>query len=90
MAQQPITVAILKDTNMHPIKDHYRFGVCYDGSAGSQNALRKTVSMAADHDKVTIISVIEKNVDEASIERKVAEICAGRAHDCITLRLEAN
>ena len=59
LAQQPITVAILKDTNMHAVKENYRFGVLFDGSDISCNALRKTMSIMADVDRLSVITVIQ-------------------------------
>ena len=85
LAQQPITVAILKDTNMHPVKDNYRFGVLFDGSACSEKVLRKTLSMMADVDRLTTITVKEQGIDTSKIEAKINEICGERAHDQVTL-----
>ena len=59
LAQQPITVAILKDSNMHAIKDNYRFGVLYDGSKCADKVLQQVISMMADDDRLTMITVDE-------------------------------
>ena len=50
---------------MHAIKDHYRFGALFDGSAIAERALRKTMTIRADHDNLTIITVIEQGINEA-------------------------
>ena len=90
LAQQPITVAILKDTNMHAIKDSYRFGALFDGSAIAENALRKTASMMADHDSLSVITVIEQGITEEAVRAKTSEILAGREHNIVILHTEPN
>lgn len=90
LAQQPITCAILKDTNMHAIKDSYRFGALFDGSSIAENALRKTATIMADHDTLSVITVIEQGISEQPTRRKVAQILGSRRHDCVVLNPEAN
>ena len=68
LAQQPVTVAIMKDGNMHTNKDHYRFGVLFDGSDCSKKVLRKTLSMVGDNSRLTCITVVEPGVNPDTIE----------------------
>ena len=90
LAQQPITVAILKDTNMHAIKENYRFGVLFDGSEVSSNALRKTMSIMADVDRLSVISVIQGHHDESAMSAKIDELCGQQAHETVLLHPEPN
>ena len=80
----------MKDTNMHAIKDHYRFGVLFDGSAIAERALRKTMTMRADHDNLTVITVIEQGINEQTIRQKIDTICGTAPHDIVILHPEPN
>ena len=76
MAQQPITTAIMKDTNMTVVKPGYRFGVLFDGSAIAVKVLQKTLSMMdAVKDKLTTITVVEPGMDHEAIVPKVRAHC---------------
>lgn len=86
LAQQPITIAILKDSNMDLNKTACRFGVLFDGSAIAEKALRRTISMMADEDRLSVITVVEPGLDKDAISPKVEAICAGnRAYDSVVL-----
>jgi len=67
MAQQPRTVAVLKDTNMQTVKQHYRFGALFDGSEVSCNALRKAMTIMADVDRLSVITVFQPSIDEEHV-----------------------
>lgn len=90
LAQQSMTVAILKDHNMHPIKDSYRWGVLYDGSAIADKVLQKCLSMIADEDRLTTITVVEQGLDKNAIRPKVSQIIGSRAFDCVVLENTPN
>ena len=90
LAQQPITVAIMKDTNMQAVKDHYRFGALFDGSEIAERALRKTMSMRADHDNLTVITVVEQGISEDAIRTKIGTICGSANHSIVILQPEPN
>ena len=85
LAQQPITVAIMKDANMDVNKEHFRFGVLFDGSAIAVKVLEKTMTMLSASDRLTIITVVEPNMDGAAIKPKVAGICGTREFDSVIL-----
>ena len=81
----------MKDTNMHPIKDNYRFGVLFDGSAISIKVLEKTLSIMANGDRLTAITVVEPGINKDAVEDKVLEICSRRANfDTVVLHRRAN
>ena len=89
LAQQPMTVAILKDTNMTVEKEVYRFGVLFDGSPCSEKVLRKTISMMKDRDRLTTITVLEQGMDETgAIASQIAMITLDRPVEVIFLENE--
>lgn len=88
LGQQSKTIAIIKDTNMDVNKTNYRFGCLFDSSAVSEKVLRQTLSMMADNDRLTTITVVEPGVDRASIHSKVAAICGERPFDVVVLENE--
>jgi len=47
---------------MTPVKDFYRWGVLFDGSAIAETCLRKTLSMMADEDVLSTITVVERGM----------------------------
>ena len=75
LAQQPITIAILKDSNMDLTKASCRYGVLFDGSAIAEKALRRTMSMMSDTDTLSCITVVEPGMDKDAIPSKLAAIC---------------
>ena len=85
LAQQPITVAILKDSNMHAIKDNYRFGVLYDGSKCADKVLKQVISMMADDDRLTMITVAQEEMELTSLQHKAMTLCDSRKHDHVIL-----
>merc|ERR1712060_114527 len=91
LAQQNLPVAIIKDSNMTVVKDHYRFGVLFDGSANSEKVLQKTLSLMNDNDRLSIVTVVEENqMEHSRIQSTVAGICGERAYDAILLEREIN
>ena len=88
LAQQPITVAIIKDSNMTAVKEAYRFGVLFDGSPIAEKVLHRTISMLNDQDRLTCITVVEVGLDHATIEPKVRAITGDRACDVVILENE--
>ena len=90
LSQQPVTVAILKDSNMHPVKERYRFGVLFDGSTIAEKVLKKTLSMMNDTSRLSIITVVEPGLQEHSILPKLNAICGSRPFDHVILQNEAN
>lgn len=56
-------------------KEHCRFGVLFDGSAIAEKALRKTISMMSDTDRLSIITVVEPGMDKDAVKPKVTAIC---------------
>ena len=75
LSQQPVTVAILKDSNMHINKDAFRFGVLFDGSAISEKVLAKTIAMMSDVDRLTVITVVEPGLVQDGIRGKITQVC---------------
>ena len=70
---------------MHAVKENYRFGVLFDGSDISSNALRKTMSIMADVDRLSVITVIQSHHDERAVAAKIDELCGSKAHESILL-----
>lgn len=85
LAQQPTTVAIIKDHNMTVIQDSYRWGVLFDGSAIAEQALRKTLSMMADVDRLSTITVVEQGMDADTCRQKIAAIVGDRQCDVVVI-----
>lgn len=52
---------------MQPVKESYRWGVLYDGSAIADKALQKTLAMIADQDRLSTITVVEQGIDKNAI-----------------------
>ena len=76
---------------MTVVKDHYRFGVLFDGSANSEKVLQKTLSLMNDNDRLSIVTVVEENqMEHSRIQSTVAGICGERAYDAILLEREIN
>ena len=75
----------MKDSNMHPVKESYRWGVLFDGSAVAEKVLQKTLAMIAEQDRLTTITVIEPTMDHNAIQPKVRQLCGDRAVDCVVL-----
>ena len=90
LAQQPLTMALIKDNNMTITKESYRFGVLFDGSAIAEKVLRTTISMAADHDRLTCITVVETGMDHTTIEPKIRAITGTRQCDIVILENTAS
>lgn len=88
LAQQPCTIAILKDTNMEVEKAHYRFGVLFDGSACSEKVLLKTMSMMSDCDRLTTITVVELGMKTDAISAKVHALTGDTPVDIVILTNE--
>ena len=75
---------------MVPVKESYRWGVLFDGSPIAEKVLRKTLSMIAEQDRLTTITVVERGVDREAIRSKVAAICGERAFDVVVLDNQPN
>ena len=86
LAQQPITVAILKDSNMKLRKDSFRYGVLYDGSECANKVLKQTLLMMGENDRLTTITVVEQGMDERKI-RFDAEVVVNERRDFDTVIL---
>ena len=71
-------------------KTVHRFGVLFDGSAIAEKVLQKTVSMLADQDRLSIITVVEPGLNADHIRPKVEAICGERAFDSVILQNEPN
>ena len=83
-------MAILKDNNMTPVKESYRWGVLFDGSAIAEKVLKKTLAMIADQDRLSIITVVEQGMDKTSILPKVQAGCGNRTFDSVILENQPN
>ena len=91
LAQQPITVAILKDSNMNLNKDSFRYGVLYDGSSCADKVLAQTMLLMAANDRLTTITVVEPGMDKDAIKPRVEHIVGGsRPFDTVILTSEPN
>ena len=75
---------------MTPVKDHYRFGVLFDGSPCAVKILTKTMSIMASVDRLTTITVLEEGMDMAAIEQKIVETCGDHPHDTVKLMRRQN
>ena len=75
---------------MEPIKPSYRFGVLFDGSECAVKVLQKTLTIMADQDRLTTITVVEPNLNADNIDATVSAICGTRKHDCVLLDGEPN
>ena len=75
---------------MQPIKDSYRWGVLFDGSAVAEKVLQKTLAMIADVDRLTTITGIEPTMDHNAIQPKIRALCGERAVDCVVLESQPN
>lgn len=62
---EKVPLVVVKDPRRRGegLKGSYRFGVCFDGSAPSQKALKVVLSMMADHDRLVVITCQEPNID---------------------------
>ena len=74
----PNPIIIIKDPRPRQIKTEskYRFGVCYDDSAKSKEALRTVLGMMKADDNLVIITVKENDIKTETIESTVNSICA--------------
>jgi len=87
-----IPLVIAKDPRRRgdDLKGSYRFGVCFDGSPSSVNALKVVMSMAADHDKITIVTCKEPCVDEDNVKDLIRRTVESRKHEHVTIEREVN
>ena len=87
-----LPLVVVKDPRRRgeDLKGSYRFGVCFDGSAPSVKALKVTLSMLADNDKIVIITCKEPNMDNSKINEVIRKTCEPRRYEVITVEREAN
>ena len=72
------------------LKGSYRFGVCFDGSTSSLKALKVTLLMMADNDRIVVITCQEPKVDNSKITEDIRRACEPRRYDVISIEREAN
>ena len=75
----------MKDTNMHIVKDKYRWGVLFDGSAIAVKVLEKTLGMIGSNSQLTIITVVEPTLDGSAIKPKIDAVCGERQYESVIL-----
>lgn len=71
-------IIIIKDPRVRSMKKDgkYRFGVCFDTSFKSQNALRLVLSMMTNDDNLVCITVKEEKIKLDQVESAINSICA--------------
>jgi len=74
----PNPLLIIKDPRIRSIKTDqiYHFGVCYDSSNKSRQALRVVLGMMRTEDKLTVITCKEMNIKMDQIVSQVNSICS--------------
>ena len=87
-----VPLVVAKDSRRRgdDLKGSYRFGVCFDGSESSVKALNLVVSMAADHDNITVVTCKEPLVDDAKMKDKVKDLMGTRRHEHVVIEREVN
>ena len=75
---------------MHTDKQAHRFGVLFDGSEIAVRVLMKAIAMKADHDGLSVITVLEQGVDEDRVKSSIAQIAGGVEHDVVILHPQLN
>ena len=90
--EKGLPLVIAKDPRRRgeDLKGSYRFGVCFDGSEQSVRALQTVMTMAADHDNITVITVKEPAVDNEKTTTLIAQTAASRKHDVVQIEREVN
>ena len=89
LAQQPKTVAILKDNNFVPEKTSNRFGVLFDTSEIAKKCLQKVRSMMNEQDRLTVITVLEGTIKKEGLEAHISAALGDNApHDIVVLEKE--
>ena len=86
----PLVVAKDPRRRGDALKGSYRFGVCFDGSESSEKTLKLVLSMAADHDKVTIITCLEPLVDQEKCKESISKLVGSRRHEIVVIERETN
>lgn len=71
-------IVIVKDLIVRQKKSEgkYRFGVCFDTSSRSKNALRTVLAMMRPDDALTCIVVKEPAINENTVDSSINSICA--------------
>ena len=90
--EQGLPLVVAKDPRRRgdDLKGSYRFGVCFDGSESSLKALKLVISMAADHDKITVITCHEPLVDNDKVKELIRKTVEPRKHDVVSIERETN
>ena len=89
---EKVPLVVIKDPRRRgsDLQGSYRFGVCFDGSAASLKALKVTLSMMADHDKLVIITCVEPLVDNDKVKDDIRRAVEPRRHETVVIEREVN
>lgn len=89
---EKLPLVVVKDPRRRgdDLRGSYRFGVCFDGSAASLKALKVTLSLMADHDKIVVITCQEPKVDNSKITEDIRKACEPRRYEVVSIEREAN
>ena len=87
-----VPLIVAKDSRRRgdDLKGSYRFGVCFDGSEPSVRALQVVMGMAADHDKITVVTCKEPCVSDDNVKKLLKDTIGSRRHEHVVVERETN